>query len=108
MSYQDLHPGTRLALLSSHHVWDVPLRQGQILALGAAGFDDGEIAARLGLAEHTVRNHGASGRLRVVPPALEPTRANACAWCWLHRNCCMATLFAGLWAGACARDAIRV
>ncbi len=87
----------RFSVLQRHHAADIPRRQAELLTLLAAGLSNHEAAAVMSVAPQTIHRHSQEARLLVVPPALEPTRDNAVAWAWLHRNCCLATEFARLW-----------
>lgn len=89
---QSIHTALRQRrdLLASYHERDLPYRQHIVLFLEAQGLDPAEIADVLVLSGSTVRNHLGIARPRVVPAPLAPSRGNATAWVWIHRDCCMA------------------
>ncbi|MFN0148114.1 MAG: LuxR C-terminal-related transcriptional regulator [Dehalococcoidia bacterium] len=87
-----LDPGARVQALTGHHVWELPPREAELLALWTAGMSDAECASSLEISKHTVESLSASVRHRVVLQPMAPTHANAQAWAHIHGQCCLATV----------------
>lgn len=100
MPTQRIEVSAKQRCFAAHHVAHIPHRQAELLVLFAFGLSNTEAAWWLGVTSETVQHHSAEARRLVVPPDYEGTRANGQFWATEHRECCLASWF----AGAC-RDA---
>ena len=89
-----VEPAQRWALLTAHHVHDVPPRVAEVAALWGLGMSNREVALVLGIEEPTVERHGERARGLLVPPELDATRPTVQCWAQIHSTCCIATQWA--------------